>query len=120
IPEGLVCDDLVDFADFFPTFADVSGASPPEDVVIDGRSFLPQLRGEKGNPHEALLCYYDPQWGKWERACFAQDKEWKLYDDGRLYNVKKDPLEQHLVPEDAGGEAEKVRRKLEETLEIVP
>ncbi|MFO7973901.1 MAG: sulfatase-like hydrolase/transferase, partial [Candidatus Hydrogenedentota bacterium] len=120
IPEGLVCDDLVDFADFFPTFADVSGAAPPGKLVIDGRSFLPQLRGEEGNPHHALLCYYDPQWGKWERACFARDKEWKLYDDGRLYNVQRDPLEQHPLPKDGGGEAGEARRRLEQTLEIVP
>lgn len=120
VPEGRVCGDLIGFEDFFPTFADVSGASPPGDLVVDGRSFLPQLRGEEGEPHDALLCYYDPQWGKWERACFARDIEWKLYDDGRLYNVRQDPLEQHPMTEDNEDEVLKVRRKLERILGIAP
>ena len=120
IPEGRVCNDLIDFADVFPTLADVSGAQPPDGLIVDGRSFLPQLRGMKGNPHEALLCYYDPQWGRWERACFARDREWKLYDDGRLYNVIADPDEQQPYAEDAPGPAEDARTRLKKTLDIVP
>ncbi len=120
IPEGLVCGDLIDFADFLPTLADVSGASLPKGHTVDGRSFLPQLRGGKGHPHEAILCYYDPHWGKWERACFARDHEWKLYDDGRLYNLKKDPLEEHPVTGDGGSGPETVRKRLEKVLAAVP
>jgi len=120
IPGGRVCDDLTDFADFFPTFAELSQARVPDGLVADGRSFLPQLRGEQGTPHEALLCYYDPRWGDHKRACFARDKEWKLYDDGRLYHVTADPLEQHPIPDEAGAGTAEIRQKLETVLEIVP
>jgi arylsulfatase A len=120
IPGGRVCDDLTDFADFFPTFAELSQARAPDGLVADGRSFLPQLRGEQGTPHEALLCYYDPRWGDHKRACFARDKEWKLYDDGRLYHVTADPLEQHPIPDEAGAGTAEIRQKLETVLEIVP
>ncbi|HOD50056.1 MAG TPA: sulfatase-like hydrolase/transferase [Candidatus Hydrogenedentes bacterium] len=119
IPEGRVCGDLIDFADFLPTFAEVAGGALPREQVVDGRSFLPQLLGQKGNPHEALLCYYDPRWGNRERACFARDKEWKLYDNGRLFNVKDDPLEQHPISGEIQGAAA-ARAKLEKVLEIVP
>ncbi|MCX6550738.1 MAG: sulfatase-like hydrolase/transferase [Acidobacteria bacterium] len=51
-PAGEVRDDLVDFSDFFAAFADLGGAKLPEGVKLDGRSFAPQLRGEKGSPCE--------------------------------------------------------------------
>ena len=37
---------LVDSTDFLPTIVEAAGLRWPADRVIDGRSFLPQLRGE--------------------------------------------------------------------------
>ncbi|MHC4647973.1 MAG: sulfatase/phosphatase domain-containing protein, partial [Planctomycetota bacterium] len=51
-PVGKVCDDLIDFSDFMPTFAELAGATPPKDRVIDGVSFASQLMGKRGNPRE--------------------------------------------------------------------
>ena len=51
---GQVRNDLIDFSDLLPTFADLAGAKLPEGVKFDGRLFAPQLRGEKGNPPVAL------------------------------------------------------------------
>lgn len=93
-PAGAVYDDLVDFSDFLPTFADISGAALPHDRVIDGRSFLPRIRGEKGMPRDWIFCHY------WERGRdksktkeFVRDRRWKLYDDGRIFDLPADPLE---------------------------
>jgi len=47
-PAGKVCDDLVGFEDFLPTFAELAGAAVPKDRVIDGIRFAPRLRGEAG------------------------------------------------------------------------
>jgi arylsulfatase A len=51
IAEGTTCNDLVDFSDFFPMLCEVAGAPMPVDD-IHGRSFLPQLLSEPGEPRE--------------------------------------------------------------------
>jgi arylsulfatase A-like enzyme len=51
IEAGSTCDDLVDFSDIFPTVCEITGAPLPEEE-LHGRSFLPQLAGEPGNPRE--------------------------------------------------------------------
>jgi len=118
VPAGAVCGDLVDFSDFVPTFADVAGVRVPEEMIIDGRSFLPQLRGEKGNPREWIFCHYDPKWlGRKEATRFVRDKKWKLYADGNLYNVSADTLEQN--PNPAGPEAAEARIRLQAILRSI-
>ena len=56
IAPGSVSRDLIDFSDFLPTLLDAAGAPAPEG--LDGRSFLPQLRGEKGTPREWVYSWY--------------------------------------------------------------
>jgi arylsulfatase A len=51
IEAGSTCDDLVDFSDIFPTVCEIAGAPLPEEK-LHGRSFLPQLAGEPGNPRD--------------------------------------------------------------------
>ncbi|MDD4873285.1 MAG: sulfatase-like hydrolase/transferase, partial [Kiritimatiellae bacterium] len=46
---GKVSHDLVDSTDFLPTICEAAGVPVPAELKIDGRSFLPQVRGEKGN-----------------------------------------------------------------------
>jgi arylsulfatase A len=52
VPAGKVVADLIDFTDFYVTFAELAGAKLPEGHKLDGQSFAPQLRGEKGHPRE--------------------------------------------------------------------
>jgi arylsulfatase A len=52
IAAGKVCADLVDTTDFLPTLCEAAGVAVPAEMKVDGRSFLPQLRGEKGTPRE--------------------------------------------------------------------
>ena len=64
---------------------------------MDGRSFLPQLKGEKGNPRDWVFFHFDPQAQGSERpnvARFIRDHRWKLYEDGRLYDLSSDPEEE--------------------------
>jgi len=120
IPAGKVCGDLVDFSDFVPTFAEAAGSEVPGNMKPDGRSFLPQLRGEKGNPREWIFCHYDPKWlGRKKAVRFVRDKRWKLYDSGDLYDVPADTLEKN--PNPAGPEAAEARKRLQKVLgSIVP
>lgn len=62
IRPGGVSEDLVDFTDFLPTLAEAAGAALPDGVTIDGRSFLPQLRGEEGQPREWVFCQLNDRW----------------------------------------------------------
>jgi arylsulfatase A len=56
IASGKVCSDLVDSTDFLPTLCEAAGAPLPEGLKIDGRSFWPQLKGEKGTPRDWRYC----------------------------------------------------------------
>jgi arylsulfatase A-like enzyme len=118
VPAGRVCRDLVDFSDFVPTFAELTGASPSEGMVLDGQSFLPQLRGKKGKPRKWIFCHYDPKWlGRKEAVRFVRDKRWKLYDNGDLFDVPTDMLEQN--PNPSGPVAAAARKRLQAVLDSV-
>jgi arylsulfatase A len=115
IPEGKVCRDLVDFTDFLPTLLEVGGAEAPKG--LDGRSFLPQLLGKKGNPREWIYCWYSRNGGP-KGAEFARDQRFKLYTNGNLFDVtadidEKSPLgDGRLTPE-----ARAARKKLQAALD---
>ncbi len=121
-PQGSVCDDMVDCSDFLPTMLEMAGAPRPAGTILDGISFLPQLRGEQGTPHEWLYFYHNPLpgWGKvgYRLQRWAQDKTWKLYDDGRLFNYQTDVLEeQPFAPGAGSAEAEAARQTLQSVID---
>ena len=110
VPAGKVCDDLVDFSDVLPTLADLAGARLPSGRVIDGRSFAPQLFGKKGKPREWAY----NQHGK---KAWVRTHRWKLYRDGRLFDMDADPDEKHAIGAGEGSdEAAAARKRLEAVL----
>jgi len=120
IPEGSVCDDLIDFSDFFPTLMEIARTRVPSELTIDGRSFLLQLKGEQGNPRDWIYCYYDPQWGQWEASEYVRDKRWKLYTSGEFYDLRTDAQEEHPIDSvDAGNTATAARQRLQSVLNSI-
>lgn len=113
VPAGHVCDDLVEFSDFMPTIAAATGAKPLSPT--DGISFYPQLMGEPGNPRDTVFVYYWPRPEKGEPLRFVRDKRWKLYGDGKLYDVQKDVLEKKPVKGH-----DRVRAKLRAAMDKMP
>ncbi|HEY6617062.1 MAG TPA: hypothetical protein VIZ32_21185, partial [Vicinamibacterales bacterium] len=108
------------FTDFLPTLAEVTGARLPTGVTVDGRSFAPQLRGQKGKPREWIFCHYDPRWANFQSARYAQDKRYKLYHDGVLYDYRQDPLETSPLAQTSLTPAqENSRQKLQKALDTV-
>ena len=103
IQAGKVCDDLVGLVDILPTLADVAGAEPPRDLVIDGRSFAPQLRGEHGSPREWVFVMLGRHW-------YVRDAGWKLTDTGELFDMRDAPFAEHAAA--AGVDADAARRRL--------
>lgn len=65
--------------------------------------------------------YYEPKWFHHENGVFARDKQYKLYSDGRSYNVEQDVLKQNDLSYKALAATEKsVKRKLEKVLKTMP
>jgi arylsulfatase A-like enzyme len=93
IRAGSLDSGLVDFTDFLPTLAEVAGARVPDGLPLDGQSFLHRLRGKPGPEREWVFCHYAPRWGSFPDARYVHDTEWKLHEDGRIFNIQSDPLE---------------------------
>lgn len=92
IRQGRVSRDLISSADFLPTLCAAAGVTPPAD--INGVSFLPQLKGLRGTPREQHYCWYSPR-QRQDLAVkeFAFDHDYKLYRDGRFFDLQADPFE---------------------------
>jgi arylsulfatase A len=121
-PHGTVCSDLINFPDFYQTLVDLNTMEPRLTAAknYDGRSFLPQLTGKTGSPRSWAFCHYQPYWNK-QPGQFARTQSYKLYRDGRFYNVPQDLREQTEIALDsapAKGEAD--RKMLAALLETSP
>jgi arylsulfatase A len=117
INPGLICKDLVDFSDFLPTICEATNISVPDSLNIDGRSFLPQLKGESGKPRAWIYNWYSRN-GEVDKArIFARNHRYKLYHSGEFYEVPQDYLEEHpLDTEYLGADAKAVRNMLGDVL----
>ncbi|MFW5758995.1 MAG: sulfatase-like hydrolase/transferase [Bacteroidota bacterium] len=122
--KGEVNDELVDFADFLPTLADLANYDITNKYPNDGQSFLPLVTG-KGDyqPKEHIFMHYDPKWGfgnQW-KGQFVRDKKYKLYRNGNFYDVANDPLEQSpLDSASLNEEQKKIRNKFLEVFKDKP
>lgn len=118
-PVGKVCSDLIDSTDFIPTITEATGAKWFKNVPLDGRSFLPQVRGQKGSPRPWMFSHWDPHPGckvPLKPTRLAWDHRWKLYMDGRLFDWQSDYLEKTPVTA-ATPEATAARKKLQGALD---
>ena len=115
---GKVSADMIEAADMLPTICEAAQVPIPAELKIDGRSFLPQLRGEKGNPKDALYVWYNPSGGTKAQYEFAHDAHYKLYTDGRFFDTVADDREKTpLKDADLSAEAKAVRTKLQTLLD---
>jgi arylsulfatase A len=100
VPAARVNDDLIDSTDFFPTVCAAAGVEVPKSLTIDGHSFWRQLKGENGKPREWLYTWYASDGGPRARFEFARSKTLKLYRDGRVFDLRSDPFEEHALSVD--------------------
>jgi arylsulfatase A len=103
-PAGKVLDDLVDFTDMYPTFAALGGAKLPAGVTIDGHSYAPQVRGEKGTPREWVYVQLGQGW-------YVREQGWKLTQSGALFDMSEAPFAEKPVAADASNEAATAARQ---------
>lgn len=89
-----VSDALIDFTDFLPSFVDIGGATLPQDRTIDGHSMLPILSGRQAEVRDWVFTDYHPGMpGFSPGATYVRDRRFKLYADGRFYDIANDVLE---------------------------
>jgi len=111
IEAGKVNDLLIDSSDILPTFADLAGAKLPTKNIIDGRSFLPQLLGKKGNPREWIFIELGNKW-------YVREAKWKLNREGELFDMSNAPFEEKLVTDiKTNKEASQAHDRLQKVLQ---
>lgn len=113
-PAGAVNRDLTDFSDFFPTLAEFAGAKLPDGKVMDGHSFAPQIKGEKGQPREWVYVELNGN-------SYVRNARYKLTNHGGMFDLSDAPFAEEPVPADttdAGAIA--ARKRLQEILAQLP
>jgi len=118
--KGLTYDELIEFSDFFPTLADIADI----EAESDGKSFYRLLTGKKLKTRTTAFVHYDPRWGdnvNKYRNQFIMTTDYKLYQDGRFYNLSNDAREKNpLDPGSLDKNEIKIRSDLEDELEKHP
>ncbi|MCS6852050.1 MAG: sulfatase-like hydrolase/transferase [Gemmataceae bacterium] len=113
-----VCDDLVDSTDVLPTICEAAGIPVPAELKIDGRSFLPQVRGQKGQPREWYYCWFSRNGDAQQVREFAANHRYKLYRNGEFYDLMTDPDEERpMKVSQLTGEAAAAAKTLQAALD---
>lgn len=110
---GQVVDDLVDVSDFWPTLMELAKVSLPKDLKIDGVSFASRLTQGERSPRQWAYSQGTKTKSRWVRTA-----KWKLYEDGRLFDMTAEGNEQ--APVEAANDSEEqraVRRTLRAAFE---
>lgn len=58
VKPGLSSDALIQSIDWYPTLAEIVGVPLPKEHKIDGRSFLPVLKGESTHHRDTIFTYF--------------------------------------------------------------
>lgn len=119
-----VTDDLIDFSDFLPTIAEAMHMKVPDSLHTDGISFYPQIKGEEGIKRKWVFTHYNPLHSPGVNkyaAEYFRDHRYKLYQDGKLYDLQNDPEETTPIPENTGSaEAESARKIFQKEFAKLP
>ncbi len=104
VPAGKVTSELIDSSDLLPTFAEFAGAKLPAGVTMDGRSFATQLQGGQGKPRDWAFVQLARNW-------YVREANFKLTQDGELFDMADAPFAETLVPKDSQDPAAVAARK---------
>ena len=118
IRAGQVNSDLWGIQDIYPTLGEIVG----RENKVDGKSLLPALLGRSVKTREAMMIYYDPrhsQNANKHRDLYAFSHRYKLYQDGRFFDLEADPFELNAKVELSDLELE-AKEVLEKELEGIP
>jgi arylsulfatase A-like enzyme len=105
---------LASLADVFPTVARLTGATVPENHVVDGTSLDRVLRGEEEFHRDWCYSFH------WDRE-LIRTKDWLLDGAGRLYDCEghRDPVDYQNVTKVNTPRVEQARKRLRELIEAL-
>ena len=112
VPGGRV-GSMIDFSDIFPTLCEFAGAPLPAGIAIDGRSYASYLRGSAPVPRTWIFNEYRPH-------RVIRDTRFKLWNDGRLFDLAADPAEARPLAPGADAAADRARAQLQAVLDKMP
>lgn len=104
VKPGSTTDQPVIIEDYFPTLLEIAGIqNPVVEQVIDGKSFLPLLKGSEINDSDRVFTWHYPH--KWKKKDLPQidymsairQGDWKL-----VYDMKAQKLELYNLKDDIG------------------
>lgn len=122
VKPGSSTDAIVDFTDLFPTFCDIAGVTLPKNHHLDGQSLMPVLT-ERSMAHKAFTFswgnyennsskYKDPSNNTDKLLDVIRGPRFKLYSDGRMFDVVADPLEKLPIAVGADTETDDALKRL--------
>jgi len=136
IPGARVSEELLDFTDIIPTFADLAGQPVPGKDKVDGSSAAAYLRGESdriernwilamGGKNNAKVSDKGVENEWYFRDRVVRDHRYKLYvgtdrKPEKLVDLKVDPEEQNDITGSESGEALASREKFEKLIPTWP
>ena len=135
VAAGAETDALTDFSDLLPTFAQLGGASIPDDLELDGKSFAPLVLGQADDSprewimalgHGAAKLDADGVRGKNDYTDrVIRNKRFKVWVEpnkqiGALYDLKNDPLEQDNLLGGSDPEVVAALKKLQAVVDATP
>lgn len=91
---GRLNENFADASDLLPTFAEIAGAPPPGNRVIDGKSLLPQIKGDTKSPRTWAFTQLGENF-------HVREAGWKLNQAGQLFDMKNAPFEEIPVSADS-------------------
>ncbi|MGP0062247.1 MAG: sulfatase [Isosphaeraceae bacterium] len=117
---GSVCGVPVSGQDIYPTVLEMAGVKRDAGRIIDGESLVPLLKRDASRKRDTLFWHYphySNQGGKPGAA--VRQGHLKLiehYEDGRLelFDLGRDPGEQHDIAAEQPGEAARLRKRLDD------
>ena len=128
IRAGSSCADLIDSTDYLPTFVELAGTRLPKDLEVDGRSFYPQLMGQRGNPREWIFSWWSTRKDDTRDLNakeYAFTHNFKLYTTGEFYDMcrdieEKQPLKMDHLQGEAAAAANVLKGVLAEFKKVTP
>jgi arylsulfatase A-like enzyme len=113
IPGGRML-PLADFSDLVPTFCELANVPPPRDRPIDGQSFARFLLDAAAAPPRSWI------FNQYGTVRVVRDHRFKLYSDGRFYDLREDREEQHDLRAALNPELVNAQQRLQTALRSLP
>jgi len=114
-PQTVCSEDYVIIEDIFPTFLEMAGAAPfkQRDGSMDGRSFVPLLRGHRGLSKDRPIFWHYPHVYDFRPVSSVRLNDWKL-----IYHYASETFELFNLREDIGENENLAEQKPEKVREL--